>query len=96
LRRDTERAQEHLERLARRPGLMPLGVAMHIDEQLSAGKLVGQPVRGVNSQRGLTDPRHPVDGRDDNRAPGTSRIERLLHQVAETADFGLPAEERPH
>jgi hypothetical protein len=93
---DAERTQEHLQRLARRPRLMPLGVAVHIDEQLPVGELPGQPVRGVNGQGGLADTRHPVNGRDDDRARGTDRVERLPHQVAEKADLGLPADERPH
>jgi hypothetical protein len=49
-------------------------VGVQVEEDLSVGELMRQPVRGMDGERGLAHPRHPIDRADQDRPPGTRRL----------------------
>ena len=76
-RRNAERLQDHRQRVGGLARLQALRVAVQVEEQLPVRVTVGQQVRGVQRERGLADPAHPVDRADHD---GAHRLLAVLHQ----------------
>jgi hypothetical protein len=50
-------------------------------------------VRGVDRERRLADPGHPVDRRDHHRPAGQGRLRRPVHEGGERVEFGASSDE---